>query len=68
MLSDQLRQAIVADGRTRRELCREADVDETALSHFMAGRRRLALDSVDRLAEVLGIRLSLPKRRRKRKV
>ena len=61
-ITDQLRRAIRASGKSRYWLSGESGVDKAALSRFMAGKATLTLPSLDRLAEVLGLEL-----RKKRK-
>jgi transcriptional regulator with XRE-family HTH domain len=57
-LSDQLR-ALIQDARpSLYELAREAGVDRSVLSRFLAGRRTITLETADRLAAVLKLRLS----------
>jgi plasmid maintenance system antidote protein VapI len=56
-LSQQLRDAIDASGMSRYRICKEIGLAESTMSRFMAGRRGLALTTVDRLGEVLGLRL-----------
>jgi plasmid maintenance system antidote protein VapI len=61
-LSDQLRQRIAdwADqsGRSLYELSRDAKVDRATLSRFLTKRRTITLETADRLAAVLGVRLT----------
>jgi plasmid maintenance system antidote protein VapI len=68
LVSDQLRQAILAYG-TAYSLAATASVNRATITRFLAGKSALTLDSVDRLAEVLGLRLvqSRAVRRIKRK-
>ncbi len=59
-LSDQLRDAIRADERSQAELARLAEMHPVNLSHWLAGRATLTLDTADRLAGVLGGSLVFP--------
>lgn len=54
-LSQQLRDAIDATGRPRKRICEEIGLPESTMSHFMADHCGLALKTVDRLGEVLGL-------------
>lgn len=63
-LSDQLRRAIRASGFPLARLCEEIGIDLGTGSRFMAGECGLALDTLDRLAELLNLRLNIPTKRR----
>ncbi|MDX1632893.1 MAG: helix-turn-helix transcriptional regulator [Thermoanaerobaculia bacterium] len=52
-----LREAIDASGLPLTELQRRTGVDRSQLSRFMRGERSLTLQSVDSLADELGLRL-----------
>jgi plasmid maintenance system antidote protein VapI len=56
-LSDQLRKLIVGRGGSLYELAEEAGVDRSVLSRFVAGRRTVTLETADRLAAVLKVRI-----------
>jgi plasmid maintenance system antidote protein VapI len=58
-LSDQLREIIRAEMKdgSAYELARDAGVDRSVLSRFMAGKRTMTLETVDRLAELLKLRI-----------
>ena len=56
-LSDQLRRAIRESGLSRYAICKATDIDQSAMSKFLAGRVGLSLASVDRLADFLGLKL-----------
>jgi hypothetical protein len=65
-LTDQIRAAVNASGRTRRSLCLAAGIDEASLSRFMAGKTGLSNANLDALAEVLRLRLAgVPQKPRK---
>ena len=56
-ISRQLRAMIQARGRSAAELGRAARGDRSVLNRFLADERDITLDTVDRLADVLGLRL-----------
>ena len=56
-ISAQLRAAINASGMSRYRICKEIRLPESTMSHFMAGQCGLALTTVDRLGELLGLRI-----------
>ena len=56
-LSDQLRELIADAGPSVYELARDAGVDRSVLSRFLAGKRTITLETADRLAAVLKLRL-----------
>jgi plasmid maintenance system antidote protein VapI len=56
-LSDQLRELIATAGLSVYELARDAGVDRSVLSRFLAGQRTITLETADRLAAVLKLRL-----------
>lgn len=56
-LSDQLRAVIDASELSRYEICRRSNVNEAALSRFMAGKDITTL-TLDRLGMTLGLDLT----------
>jgi plasmid maintenance system antidote protein VapI len=56
-LSDQLRDLIAGAGPSVYELARDAGVDRSVLSRFLAGKRTITLETADRLAKLLKLRL-----------
>lgn len=63
-ISDQLRQAMQASKLSAYRLAADSGVNVAAVLRFMSGERSLRLESVDRLAAVLGLELAkaLPKK------
>lgn len=57
LLSEQLREIIEAGPVTRYRLSKEAAVDASQLCRFVKGKGRLTTDSLDRIGEVLRLRL-----------
>jgi ribosome-binding protein aMBF1 (putative translation factor) len=56
-LSDQIRHAIDHSGMSRYAIAKAIGLDQATLSRFMAGKGGLALETMDKLAELLGLRL-----------
>jgi hypothetical protein len=56
-ISQQLRDAIDASGMSRYRICKEIGLPESTMSHFMAGKCGLQLSTIDRLSELLGLRI-----------
>ena len=54
-LSDQIRRAIKSCGLSRYRIAAEADVAESSLSRFLAKEHGLTTETLDRIAEVLGL-------------
>ena len=63
-VTDALLQAIVDSELTRYEISKLSGVPESVLSRFVRGHRSVGLDTVDRLARVLGLELKAVKRPR----
>lgn len=61
-VSEALRQAILDSGLSAYRMATESGVNVAAVLRFRSGERSLKLESVDRLAEVLGLELQ-PKRK-----
>ena len=56
-ISEQLREAIAKSGLSPYELAEASGVDRSVLSRFLNGRRSITLETLDRLADVLKLRL-----------
>jgi len=56
-VSDALRQAMIDSGLSAYRLAADSGVNTAAILRFKSGQRSLKLESVDRLAEVLGLEL-----------
>lgn len=56
-LGEAARQAVRDFEGTQRGLCRLAGISESALSHFVAGRKQFSVTRLDRLADVLQLKL-----------
>lgn len=64
--SDQLRKIIERAGITRYELAKRTGVQQSALSRFMAGSVGLTLESIDRMAPVLRLKITGKRARAKK--
>ena len=62
-LSDQIRQALADSEHTRYRISQETGLNEAALGKFFHGERGLSLDSLDRLAEFLGLEVVIKRRK-----
>ena len=56
-LSDEIRAAIDKADLSAYELARAAGVNRSVLSRFQAGKRTITLETADRLAEILKLRI-----------
>lgn len=63
-LARPLRDAARESGLTPGQLATRADVDRRSIARFLDGQRGLTLDSADRLAIALGLRLGYSAGRR----
>jgi plasmid maintenance system antidote protein VapI len=57
--SDQLRRIIAESELSRNQLCIAAGLDPSHLHRFVHGKGRLTNDTIDRLVDVLGVRLTI---------
>ena len=64
--SDQIRAAVENCGTSRYRIAAETGIDAGALCHFVAGRRGLSMDSLDKLADYIGLRVATVDRPRKK--
>ena len=56
-LSDQIRQAIETCGKSRYQIAKESGVDAATLCRFVQGQHGLLMDSLDRIAECIGLQV-----------
>jgi DNA transposition AAA+ family ATPase len=56
-LSDELRQAVERSGLSRYSIWQQAGIDQGSLSKFMDGERGLGMESIDKLADLLGLHI-----------
>src|SRR5262245_55728779 len=60
VMMQQLRDAIQADGRSQNSIAKAAGMDNSRVSRFVRGERKLDFESAAKLCEVLGITFALP--------
>jgi transcriptional regulator with XRE-family HTH domain len=64
----QSKQAIATSGQSRYRIAQETGVPESALSRLMSGERGLSVESIEILADYLGLEIIVrPKRRQRSK-
>jgi DNA transposition AAA+ family ATPase len=56
-LSDELRQAVERSGVSRYGIWQQTGIDQGSLSKFMDGERGLGMESIDKLADLLGLHI-----------
>lgn len=64
---DDLRSAIESSAKTRYQIAKETGVSESQLAQFMAGRKGLGFDALERVADSLGLEVALRRKRRRTK-
>ena len=65
-LSEQVRRAVEESGMTRYAICKAVGMHESVMSRFMNGKGGLQQDSLDALADLLGLDV-VARRKRGRK-
>jgi transcriptional regulator with XRE-family HTH domain len=65
-LSEQIRRAVDASGLTRYRICKQLGIAESTMSRFMSGQGGLSMEYLDRLAELLDLRIEAGGSRRKK--
>ena len=56
-LSDELREAVERSGMSRYSIWQQTGIDQGSLSKFMDGERGLGMESIDKLADLLGLHI-----------
>ena len=54
-LSEQVRRAVDESGMSRYAICKAIGMHESVMSRFMTGKGGLQMDSLDALADLLGL-------------
>jgi len=65
--TDQIRQAVLESGLSRYAIWKATGIDQGALCKFVHGERGLSCESLDKLAEVIGLQVVVRKPLRTRK-
>lgn len=63
-MSDEIRHAINAAGMSRYQISQQTGINESVLSRFMSGHS-MTTHNLDRLADVLGLRMTVKRRQKK---
>ncbi|MCE9589085.1 MAG: helix-turn-helix transcriptional regulator [Planctomycetes bacterium] len=63
-LLDELKRAMEADGRSRYRIAKDSGLTEAALSRLVSGERGLSVESAERLADVLDLKITLISKRK----
>jgi transcriptional regulator with XRE-family HTH domain len=61
-LSDEIRQAVDASGLSRYRIAKELGISESTMSRFMNRKGGLTLKLLDRLAELLGLHITVERK------
>ena len=68
VILDAIRKAIEHDHRSRYRSAKDTGISQSQLSRLMIGERGLSVEAVERLANYLGLEITIrPKRRQKGK-
>lgn len=65
-LSVELRQAIERSGLSRYGIWQQTGIDQGSLSKFIDGERGLSIESIDKIAELLGLHICTADAKRSR--
>ncbi len=66
-ITEALRRAIEASGKTVNQIGAEAGVSHSVILRFQSGERDLRLETADKLATVLGVKVTVPTPKQSRK-
>lgn len=58
-LLDDIRRAIESSGKSRYRIAKESGVSASQLSRLVSGERRLTVETIEKLAASLGLRISI---------
>lgn len=58
-LVDAIRRAVEESGKTRYRIAKESGVSAGQLSRLVNGERGMTVDTIERLADYLGLRISI---------
>lgn len=63
---DEIREAIAASDKSRYAIAKETGVSQSQLCQFMAGTKGLSVDALERVAESLGLEVTVRSKRRRK--
>ena len=61
-----IRRAIEASDKTRYRISQESGVSQSQLSRLMSGESGLSVENIERLADCLGLRITIERKRRRK--
>lgn len=64
-MSERLKEAIEKSAKSRYRIAKDTEIEESALSRFISGKRGLSMEAIDRLLEYLGLEVVEKSKRRK---
>lgn len=64
---DAICEAIEASDKTRYRIAKDTGISQAHLSRLMSGERGLSIDTLERLADYLGLEITIQPKRRRRK-
>ena len=56
---DQVRQAIGQSGLSQYAICKSCGIDKGNMSRFMKGESGLSLEAIDRIADLIGMKITV---------
>ena len=63
---DAIRKVIAKSGKTRYRLWQETDISQAQLCEFVHGRRGMSIENLEKLAEALGLEITVRPAKRKK--
>jgi transcriptional regulator with XRE-family HTH domain len=66
-LLDAIREAVEASGKTRYRIAKESGVSAGQLSRLVHGERGMTVDTIERLADYLGLQITIAPKAKTRK-
>ncbi len=65
--ADQIRHAIDESGLSRYAICKQIKLDQGAMSRFMKGKSGLLMETLDRLADLLDLNVTVGRKDKRSK-
>jgi hypothetical protein len=66
-VSQQIRQLVLTSGMSRNRICSQIELDPAIMSRFITGKGGLSMECLDRLGDLLDLRVSAGTKPRKTK-